>query len=476
VLELRVLHGPQAGSRLQLGVGEYLLGSGDDCTIILSGPRIEEEHAIIVFDGDEIAIRPIDGSVCDAQGNDIEAETVLALGLPVELGGVWLAVDRVDAPWPAAEAVGPMPRALQVDAEDADEPKAPVHGSADAHAEALLQQAASDQDQQEQLPAKQSAQVRGKQWLRGWRPAHLIVWRPRLALAAALLCSLVAIGVAAASWLTGLGDKQELIDPPEVITQAAKKPPPALLAILEKQGLTNRLKVLPDAGEWVVEGYLPSSAARNALSDAFGTLEQRPVLRIINEEELVGNANNFLAKSNKPASQLLRAENVGAGTVRITGAASSIALVNAADEAMRLAVPGILKVESTVLFPDQLAGRLREQLAAADLAGRIKTVEERPEMILEGTLTAEETSRWESVLVDFSRTYGSVLPIRASIGRVKPRLPVNVQAIVGGRTPYIVTESGEKVNTGGDINGHTLLMVRDAEVVFEGSKRIRMAR
>ena len=472
-LELRVLHGPQAGSRMQLGVGEYLLGSSDECSVILTGPRIEEEHAVIIFDGEEIAIRPVNGTVCDAQGNDIESETGLAMGLPVELGGVWLAIDRVDAPWPSAEAVGPMPRALQV---AQDEPGTPPEDSADAQAEALLQQVQSEQESQADGAMQGPAPAAGRHRLLRWLPGHRIVWPRKLIVVVLLLGGVASVGVAAGSWFMALGEEQELIDPPEVIAQVAKTPPPELLAILDKQGLGNRLKLSSEAGEWIVEGYLPSASARSALANALGSLELRPVLRIIDEEELVLKANTFLATRNKPNTLLLRAENVGAGTLRLTGSASTIALVNAADEAMRASVPGILKVESTVLFPDQLRALLREKWAAADLAGRIKTVEEQPEMILEGTLTAEETSRWESVLVDFSRTYGSVLPIRANIGRLKPRLPVNVQAIVGGRTPYIVTESGEKVNTGGDINGHTLLMVRDAEVVFEGSKRIRMPR
>ena len=44
-LELRVLHGPQAGSRLILFVGEYTLGTDDECEVMLAGPRLMGLHA-----------------------------------------------------------------------------------------------------------------------------------------------------------------------------------------------------------------------------------------------------------------------------------------------------------------------------------------------------------------------------------------------------------------------------------------------
>ena len=57
-----------------------------------------------------------------------------------------------------------------------------------------------------------------------------------------------------------------------------------------------------------------------------------------------------------------------------------------------------------------------------------------------------------------------------------PKPPIGVQVIVGGAMPYIVTESGEHVNQGGNVDGHTLMSIKEGEVVFEGSQRIRIAR
>jgi hypothetical protein len=96
-IELRVLFGPQAGSRLQVAPGNYDLGEGDECEVILSGPKMLGRHAQLSFDGEQLTISPLDGKVCDAQGNEITESFPLGLGMPVEMGGIWISVDDVDA-------------------------------------------------------------------------------------------------------------------------------------------------------------------------------------------------------------------------------------------------------------------------------------------------------------------------------------------------------------------------------------------
>ena len=80
------------------------------------------------------------------------------------------------------------------------------------------------------------------------------------------------------------------------------------------------------------------------------------------------------------------------------------------------------------------------------------------------------------VQVDWACASSGVLAIRATVSRLIPKPPVGVLAIVGGAVPYIVTQTGEHVNQGGEVNGHTLVSVKDGEVVFEGRQRVRIAR
>jgi hypothetical protein len=59
-IELRVLHGPQAGARLPLEPGQrYTIGKADTCAIVLGGAQVAEEHATISADADGISVEPL---------------------------------------------------------------------------------------------------------------------------------------------------------------------------------------------------------------------------------------------------------------------------------------------------------------------------------------------------------------------------------------------------------------------------------
>ena len=78
--------------------------------------------------------------------------------------------------------------------------------------------------------------------------------------------------------------------------------------------------------------------------------------------------------------------------------------------------------------------------------------------------------------IKYSEKYGKLLPVKATLKLAYRKPPVHVQAIIGGNIPFVVTESGERVTRGGDINGNTLLIVKDNEIIFEGSEKFRIAR
>lgn len=195
---------------------------------------------------------------------------------------------------------------------------------------------------------------------------------------------------------------------------------------------------------------------------------------ILVEEDLVQSARQVLA-GEAAASQIKVASATG-GVLQLTGAAASTNEVQRIEEKLLASVTGISEIKSQILLPAQLGKVLRERIVSANLGERLAVTRELPEMNLSGRLTMEEIRRWEDLLVAFNREYGNVLPIRATVTRLIPKPPVGVQAIVGGPVPYIVTQAGEHVNQGGDVNGHTLVSVKDGEVVFEGRQRVRIAR
>lgn len=447
-VELRVLHGSQAGSRLCLSPGEYLLGSDDSCTLILDGHGIEDQHAVLRFDGEVAWIDPVQGVVRNAHGDDITDELELTLGLPVELGSVWISVDREDAPWPDPHSV--MPIKSREASEDADD------GLSEPYLEATKDQSAETLTAVDQVftPPEKRRSVLG--------------YLAFLALVL-LVCGVGIIAILELHTPEAAQVAASVVSPRAVETEAHAE---ALAVLKDFPNSTLRLQKVD--GAWTVTGVLSTAMQEQELSARLASVEPAVRLKVNVEEAMMQSARRLLLAER--STEQVKVKSVAGGVVLLTGAASSGADVEKLRQVLLAGVAGISEVKSEILMPEQLRKQLRDRIAAAGLADRLAVTSQEPELTLVGRLTMEEIRRWEELLVTFNRDYGNVLPIRATVSRFVPKPPVSVQAIVGGAFPYIVTPSGERVNQGGDVNGHTLVSVKDGEVVFEGRQRVRIAR
>ncbi len=447
-IELRVLYGPQAGSRLALASGEYFLGQSDECNIILAGPRMAEKHALIQIEDEEVNIAAIDGKVSDAQGNEIVDTLPLTMGMPVELGGVWISIDYVDNPWPDPASVTPLasvsPVAVQVTPE----------GS-----ETSLNQA-------------NTKNIKKEARLRTRARTALIISVTALGLTA--LC-----GTVLAAWLVRHGPSQTVLSkvvPPVQVEVSAAHLEEIQKLVSDLAG-GGAITVTVDSNNKVlVQGYVDNAERANRLSAALDMVSPVPVQHIYIESEMLDSAMNLLKERIDPNIARIMVESISNGTLTLEGAATTQSARDDAIDLLQSGVPGILKVESMVVLAEELPAILQEKINIAGLSRRLEVVAKEPEFILRGKMTDDEMKQWEKLLVQFDAAYGKILPIRASIGLLQKKPPIDVQTIVGGITPYVVTESGERATRGGDIRGHTLTTVRDNEVIFDGNERFKIGR
>lgn len=96
---LRILSGLHDGASRVLSAQEMLLiGSGEDCDIILSDPGVARHHAMVLRHGDTLSLRAIDASL-EFAGDPLEPGDPIELPLlePARLGGVSIAIGPADA-------------------------------------------------------------------------------------------------------------------------------------------------------------------------------------------------------------------------------------------------------------------------------------------------------------------------------------------------------------------------------------------
>jgi type III secretion system YscD/HrpQ family protein len=452
-IELRVLQGAQMGSCLALSPGEYLLGSGDDCAVMLVGPNVAGRHAVLRFDGNAALIEPHDGIVRNAHGDDIEAEQELVLGLPVELGGVIVTVDHTNAPWPEPESIMVLGNAMHT-IPGRQQQQSDTAGAASDEEVPAVEPDADDEKTLASSAGRQKSNL----------PRRLLL----------ILLLLATSGFGAFSWLNL--EKKHAAEAARTVAEMkpdVEQPPAAAsktLADFPKYALT----LAKVNSEWRVAGYVPTNAEYTALRNALAAAAPAVQVKVAVEEHIVRDVKALLDGEDFKA--YVKVESAVRGLVLLSGAAVSADEVDRIRSLVMDKVPGVQEVRPNFLLPEQLRSKLKERIAAAGLSDRLVVRREGEELRLAGRLSPDEIRRWEEVLLDFSKEYGNVLPVRATVTRVLPKPPIGVQVIVGGAMPYIVTESGEHVNQGGNVDGHTLMSIKDGEVVFEGSQRIRIAR
>lgn len=440
-IELRVLYGPQSGSRLVLAPGDFLLGAGDDCAIMLAGPRIRECHAKLAFDGEQPTITPVDGDVFDSQGNELTDTMPLTLGMPFELGGIWIAVDDPAAPWPDPEAIVAMAGLA---------PPAPTATPAPASAAQAIETTPEP-------PQKR---------------------RARFVLMGALsvIISIAIAAITVSAWLVN----KEAPSKPTVVKFGPGPEPAAtrelrrLLAELapgQVMNVSTRIDGTPK-----VEGYVPDRAMAERVQRAIRKLASTPAVALHVDSEMLEAARKVVAKQNAPARAVLAVSDVRNGNVLLSGAVTTTGVRDSIFDAIRAEVPGVRDVGGNLYTAEDLSGVLQERIAQSGLAGKLQVVDKQPEFVLRGRLTDADMARWEKLLLGFTEDYGTLLPIRATVTVLQRKPPVNVQMVVGGAMPFVVTDSGQHIGRGGDANGHTLSAVRDNEVVFDGNERFRISR
>lgn len=442
-LELRVLYGPQSGSRLTLFPGDYQLGTSDDCTIILTGPRIEATHAKLSVEDGQTSITPLDGKINDTEGNPIEKKYVLTLGMPIEIGGVWISIDHLDAEWPDPVEVAPISPASPIS-------HPPIHE-----------------------PIVEVTEV--QTFITKFIPPHL---RAKLALLSSFLVLLVFL-ISGVSIIFSFQKNEPDIS--KIATaQNSSIEPQYLNDIRSKISLItekNSIKVSRNKqGETVVKGYVSNTETKNKITDIVHQLAPNSLIQIYSEPEILESAKKLIYQNEDKSRTKITVDGINNGVLKISGSVSSASARDEVIDLFKSTIPGMLEVESSLLGPEEIAFKFETELNDLGLGKRFQILSRQPDFVLRGKLTENEIHTWENLVQGFNNNYGNLLPIRATVLQIQNKPPVNVETIVGGNTPFIVTASGQRIGKGGNINGNVLSIVRDNEIIFDGNERFRIGR
>jgi len=239
----------------------------------------------------------------------------------------------------------------------------------------------------------------------------------------------------------------------------------------------NSIKVTRNKqGETVVKGYVNNTETKNKIIEIVHQNAPNSVIQIYSEPEILEAAKKLIDQNEDKNRTKLSVDGINNGVLKISGSVSSASARDEVIDQFKTTIPGVLEVEGNLLGPEEIAFRFETEINDAGLSKRFQIISRQPDFVLRGKLTESEIRTWEALVQGFYTNYGNLLPIRATISQIQNKPPVNVETIVGGNTPFVVTASGQRIGKGGNINGNVLSIVRDNEIIFDGNERFRIGR
>lgn len=98
--ELRVLAGVHGGARAAFHDGRVVIGSAEDCDIVLLDENVAPRHVALAINGETVTVSPLDGEVLRDDGTLVTDGEVLPAFRPIGIGASIVAVGPADGSWP----------------------------------------------------------------------------------------------------------------------------------------------------------------------------------------------------------------------------------------------------------------------------------------------------------------------------------------------------------------------------------------
>jgi type III secretion protein D len=412
-LQLRLLTGPQKGGRARLENGVYTLGTSPTADFVLRGELIAEQHAELQVADGTLLLRTLQEPV---------ETTPIKRGEVFMLGGMLLAVDDSQAPWPdlpeQAEAVPELPSEIIASPEE------------------IARYAERD------VPLPKPPRRRY-----GAYGIPLFV-------GGVVACVPIALVLLANAGLEASAPPSApLVDPLVPLREQ-------LSALGQSEHM--RLAMAPD-GVLALGGYVADTEQRLKATRWARDLPYDARVNLFATGEMRQAADETLGRLALPLTLSLAADGAG----QLTGIAPSQEASERAAMLLREDVPGLRSVENRVLTLEALAADVQGALVAAgSQSPALRFTIDGARVTSVGTLDGAGMTAWRKAKAGLAAQLGGsatlvdqVRPAAvASTRRKIDHLPI--LALVGGPMPFLILDDGTKVQEGGSFGaGYTLVAV-----------------
>ncbi len=423
---LKILTGPHVGSEAALSSGVYLLGSGEDCDIILHDTSLAEQHFQLKLDTDSIGLsifaedHPcyVDGEEIDSKSFEIKPYQVISTGT------FFFTLGPAQEAWPPIELLGVGQNFKQ--AEDK----------------------ASEEIPKDDSPQPSSISVAWQQLWGGDRPANRIYLSVGIALVGIGLSLLFIV-------LTTTDIPRENLETRSV----------EINRIIEDYVVDATVRSISHDGEKMlhIQGYTDTDARREAFMEALGKAKITAQTEIYSSERLKLAVSVILGQFLSPETDKVEVNGVPGfpGKVVLSGYVEQSEVWERALDVIKKDVQGLQSHDDQVQTMDAAVHELNQMLTAQGLSDQVDiNINDHTIYLIWQTLSDDEQKRLATLSQEFREKFNNQPPL-ADAKQVKPEmnefeLDVKIQSVSFGKSPYIETHDNKRYIVGATLGEYTI--------------------
>ncbi len=424
---------------MPLAPGPYLVGSSDECDIILSDPGVAPKHLLMEVGEEQVRLVPQQGEIAGPDGVVDKEGYECGLYQPFSVGDAYLAVGRREEPWPRLTI----------------EPSAVETNPTKETTEQETAQKGAEPDEEQETQEDGATTTVSSPFL------HRTV-----ATASVMLILLL---ILLALWLHG--EQNHLRPDPGILKER-------ISSILKRSGFTAVKVETGPTGSLMVTGFVPDTKTLEEVEKELESIAPGTSVELVPMDHIKREVRELLGLY---GFKNLEVHTKSSGKVSIWGVAGSPRDYQRAIKTIKEDLPLIKEIEDMTVGPDEIRSYAKKALGKMGISSRVVPLVYRDSLVLRGPWNDPALGKiWPEIKREISSAYQ--VSVRKQIGiasdqTVSPHVsncnsnPLGGCKVVGavtGKRGYVVLDQGDKFFLGSMAPGGCVLKeISSSRLVFD---------
>lgn len=446
---LKIISGPHQGAEVALDEGELVIGSSQNCDLILSDTLVSAEHLKIVVNESGVAIVALSSPVYYDGEEIVKDENISVEPFKfISVGTTHFVIGPVEGEWPPLSTAD-VPSLKRIEKE-----------TTEAEEKNFEEQEIETLEGEGGPPLETN--VEPEVVLTGFRK----VWRDKktLFIYGGSLIALILIILGFMFW--GMSRSAEIAE--EADTQAD------ISKVIANTQFPQTFTVDELNDKYTVKGWVKNNEERHKVETQFRKIGN-VTTDIKSQEQAMENVRDFFSAIKAP----IVVSEIEPGKIKLSGYFGDDKGWESAKADLSKDVPGFKLVKDEVWVPNKLYPIIAEVLGKHNVTEIVRFVPQADGVIIKGMISKSDIPRIKDTIIEFQTRVGEDIPIKNQVIVAKEEdlhLDLDMDSIIIGKDAFIITKSGQRFYEGGVLKGGYKIekIGRDGVILSKGEQKITL--